>query len=466
MLYIVRIVIISIVCLSTTSFAASLVHEFKLDNGLLLIVKEDHRAPVVVNQVWYKVGASYEQSGKTGLSHLLEHMMFKGTQKHPVGEFSRLMSINGAQDNAFTTTDYTAYFQTLEKSRLPVSFELEADRMRNLNLQEAEFTKERQVVLEERRTRTEDEPSSVLFEHFRATAYRTSPYHNPTIGWMRDIEQLTLADLQDWYTRWYAPNNAVVVVVGDVNPEEVLTLAKQYFGNFKEVAITPVPSRPEIPQFGMQRIIVKRPAKIPSLLMGYKVPTLKTIAKEDTWEVYALSVLDEVLSGGNSSRLSKNLVRGQELASDASTGYDATSLLSELFMFSAVPTKDHTIAQLEEALRGQIKQVQTALVDKAELERVKTQLKAYLVYEQDSLFYQGMKIGSLAAVGLDWHLWDSYLDNVVAVTPEQVQQVAQKYLVDDSLTVAILDPQSLPEGKEMSQESPSAEIHKTQGEIR
>ncbi|KHD06622.2 peptidase M16 [Candidatus Thiomargarita nelsonii] len=439
-MYYKYITLLALLLGSTAKPMAGEVHEFTLDNGLQLIVKEDHRAPVVVTQVWYKVGASYEEAGKTGLSHMLEHMMFKGTAKYSPGEFSRIMAANGASENAFTGTDYTAYFQTLEKSRLHISFEMEADRMRHLVLTEKEFVKERQVVTEERRTRTEDKPISQTNEHFMATAYQTSPYHNPVIGWMSDIQNYTLADLEAWYQRWYAPNNATVVVVGDVEPQAVLALAKQHFGPLKPSQITPPSPRPEVEQFGLKRITIKLPAKLPYLMMGYKVPALKTIAEENQWKVYALEVLAYILDGGDSTRLSKNLVRGQQIATSASAGYDPFSRLTDLFTFSGIPTNAHTVPELEKALREQIQQLQTTLVDKAELDRIKTQLRASQVYELDSIFYQGMKIGLLETVGLDWRIFDTYLENVKAVTAEQVQAVARQYLIDKNLTIAVLEP--------------------------
>ena len=438
-----RLCILSALLGNAGSLMAGEVHEFTLDNGLKLIVKEDHRAPVVVNQVWYKVGGSYESTGKTGLSHMLEHMMFKGTEKYSPGEFSRIMSVNGASENAFTGNDYTAYFQTLEKSRLPLSFEMEADRMRNLVLSEEEFAKERQVVTEERRIRIEDRPISQLYEHFMATAYQTNPYQNPIIGWMNDIENYTVADLQAWYQRWYAPNNAVMVVVGDVEPQSVFALAKQYFGLFKPSQIVSPLSRPEIEQLGIKRVTVKLPAKIPYFIMGYKVPVLNSLAEKNHGEIYALDVLSYILDGGDSARLSKHLVRGSQIAVSASAGYDPFSRLTDLFTFSGVPTDAHTVAELEEALLEQIKQLQMTLVEKAELERIKNQIRASQVYELDSLFYQAMKIGMLETVGLDWRLFDKYLDNIKAVTAEQVQEVARKYLIDKNLTVAVLEPQPL-----------------------
>ena len=456
-----HLVMVGWLCLySITLQANGEVQEFTLDNGLKLIVKADHRAPVVVSQIWYQVGSSYEPAGKTGLSHLLEHMMFKGTQKYPAGEFSHIMAKQGASENAFTHTDFTSYFQTLEKSRLPISFEMEADRMRHLMLNDQAFAKEKQVVLEERRSRIEDKPISLMLEHFQATAYQTSPYHNPIIGWMSDIENCTLADLQTWYQQWYAPNNAMVVVVGDVEAQAVLKLAQQYFGPLKPSPITPPPSRPETEQWGIKRITVARPAKLPYLAMGYKTPVLTALAPSDQWEAYALEVLAYILDGGNSARLAKHLVRGNQIATSTSVDYDLYSRLSTLFSLSGIPTEKHTVAELEAALREQIQQLQTTLVTKTELERIKIQLQAEEVYKRDSLFYQGMQIGMLTTVGLDWRLLDQYLDQIKAITPEQIQQVAKKYLIDKNLTVAVLEPQPL------ANNTPTDDTQPTTGVIR
>ena len=288
------------------------VHEFALDNGMQVIVKEDHRAPIAVSQVWYKVGSSYEPDGITGISHVLEHMMFKGTQKHPPGEFSRIIAANGGDENAFTGQDYTAYYQTLSNDRLEVSFELEADRMRNLSLIEDEFLKEVEVVMEERRLRTEDKPNSLTYEQFSAVAYRSLPYGNPVIGWMNDLKNLNIKDMRDWYRLWYAPNNATLVVVGDVDPQQVLALAKKHFGPLKPEPVPDVKPLREPPQRGMARTTVKAPAKEPYLLMGYKTPIVNTA--DEPWEPYALEMLANILDGGDSARFSRELVRGQEIA--------------------------------------------------------------------------------------------------------------------------------------------------------
>ena len=426
--------------------AAGPVHEYKLDNGLKLIVKEDHRAPVLVSQVWYKIGASYEVDGLTGISHVLEHMMFKGTKKHPAGEFSRIISENGGVENAFTSKDYTAYFQRLEKSRLPVSFELEADRMRNLQLQEEEFTKERKVVMEERRMRTEDKPTSLTYEQFNATAFTSSSYRNPTIGWMNDLENLQLADLQAWYERWYAPNNAIVVVVGDVQPDAVLKLAKKWFGPLKPEQIVPPKPRIEPEQPGPRRITVKVPAEVPYMVMGYKVPVLAT-ADED-WEPYALEVLAGILDGGDSARLTRDLIRGSQVASSAGASYSLYDRQASLFLFDGTPTNSHTVDEVKQALEEQIKRLQQEFVEQDELERVKAQVVAGNVYKQDSIFYQAMELGMLEAVGLNWPLVNEYVERISVVTPEQVQAVAAKYLVETQRTVAVLDPLPMDKNRE------------------
>jgi zinc protease len=438
-----------LLCLWPATVMAEDTHEFILANGMKVLVREDHRAPVVVSQVWYKVGSSYEHDGITGVSHVLEHMMFKGTEKHPPGEFSRIISANGGDENAFTSADYTAYFQTLEKSRLPISLELEAERMRNLALPVSEFQKEIEVVKEERRWRTDDIPQSFTNEVLRATAFQTSPYRQPVIGWMRDLENLTVTDLEYWYQQWYAPNNAVLVVVGDVDPEEVLALAKKYFEPLPAREIERTDHRAEVVQQGIKRVTVKRPAELPYMIMAYKTPTLKTATDMPDqiaeWEIYALEVMGGILDGGNSARFASNLVRGQEVATAINLNYGLTSRLDSLLTISGVPANKHTVDDLERAVRSEIEALKTTLINNNELERVKAQVIAGDVYERDSIFYQGMVLGIFESIGLPWHMADEYVDKVKAVTAEQVQQVTKKYLVDDRLTVAVLEPLPLDE---------------------
>jgi zinc protease len=437
-----------VLLLSLTGAASAMpsaTHEFTLDNGLKILVREDHRAPVVVSQIWYKVGSSYEPSGMTGISHVLEHMMFKGTPNLGSGEFSRLIAAQGGEENAFTSRDYTAYFQKLEKERLEISFRLEADRMRHLSLGVEDFAKEIQVVAEERRLRTEDSPEGLTYEQFNAAGFVTSPYRHPIIGWMNDIQSLRVQDLRAWYERWYAPNNAVLVVVGDVDPQQVLTLAKTHFGPLPPGDVQAAKYTPEIPQRGERRIAVKAPAKLPYLMLGYKTPTLATAAQD--WEPYALEVLAGILDGGDSARLSRELVRGSQVAASIGVGYSLVSRLDDLFVLSGNPAPGRDPAELEQALRGQIQRLREEPVSPDELARVIAQVIAAEVYQRDSMFYQGMRMGILETAGLGWQALDDYVARVKAVTPEQIRAVANTYLNDDGLTIATLEPLPLAEGQ-------------------
>ncbi len=418
------------------------VQSFQLSNGMKILVVENHRAPVMVSQIWYKVGASYEHDGITGISHVLEHMMFKGSEKYPAGEFSEIIAANGGEENAFTGQDYTAYFQKIASDRLELCLEMEADRMRNIIFNEKEFLKELEVVKEERRLRTDDKPSALTYERFNAIAFTNSPYRRPIVGWMEDLETLTVDDAKQWYETWYAPNNATLVVAGAVSAAEVFRLAKQYFGQLPTSKIPQLKPRHEAKQYGTQRLTVELPAKIPYLIMGYKVPVLTAdiVDTEQEKELYALEVLAGVLDGGSSARLSKNLVRGEEIATSASASYGMSARHDTLFVLSAVPSEGIAIEVLEFALREQLSTIKTQLPDDKELDRVKAQVVAAQVYKQDSIFYQAMEIGMLDTIGLPWHIKDDYVKKVLAVTAEQVQQVANKYLTDDRLTVAVLDP--------------------------
>tara|TARA_R110002111_G_scaffold1495_3_gene10177 strand:- start:26878 stop:28248 length:1371 start_codon:yes stop_codon:yes gene_type:complete len=431
---------------SLTAFASpelmsNMVHEKVLKNGLKILVKEDRRAPVMVSQVWYKVGASYEYDGITGVSHVLEHMMFQGTQNLEPGEFSKIIAANGGQENAFTGADYTAYFQTMEASRLEVSLRLEAERMQHLNLQQKEYEKELQVVMEERRLRTEDKPQGQTYEYFKAMAYTSSPYRNPIIGWMQDLKDMQLADLAQWYQRWYAPNNATLVVVGDVDATHVFSLAEKHFGAIPAVSFTPIKQRVEVPQLGVRRSIIKQTAKLPYLLMGYKVPVLNTTDKET--DVYALELLSGILSSGNSARLDSRLVRGQQVATNASAGYDLNARLDSLFLFDGVPADGRSLQELEEAIISEIDNLKKTLVQQQELDRIKAQVIAAAVYQKDSNFYQAMQLGMLETVGVGWQKEAEYLDKVKAVTAEQIMAVANNYLIEDHLTVVHMQPQPI-----------------------
>lgn len=425
-----------------TVFANPLIKEYKLDNGLKLVVQEDHRAPVVVSQVWYRAGSLDEVNGKTGVAHVLEHMMFKGTKNVPAGQFSRLVAAAGGKENAFTSTDYTCYFQQLEKSHLPLSFKLEADRMENLQLTEEEFAKEIKVVMEERRWRTDDKPQSQVNEAFQGVAYRAHPYSRPVIGFMNDLENMTVADAREWYHTWYAPNNATLVVVGDVKADEVYALAKQYFGKIKPKALPARKPQVEPAQIGERHVVVKAPAKLPYLLMGYHVPPV--INPESDWEPYALEVLAGVLSGNPAARLNQSLVRDSQLAIDVDAGYDLLARgRQSLFSLDGTPSEGKTVLELQQALIQEVEKIKQSGVSQQELDRVKAGVIAADVYQRDSMFYQAMQLGTIETIGFSWKILEDYPNKLRAVTAEQVQAVAKKYLLQDNLTIATLDPQPI-----------------------
>jgi zinc protease len=328
----------------------------------------------------------------------------------------------------------------LEKSRLAVSFEHEADRMRNLTLDPEEFGREIKVVMEERRLRTEDQPDALLFEKFMNTAYRVHPYRNPIIGWMRDLENMKASDLRAWYDRWYAPNNAVLVVVGDVQPREVFALAEKYYGPLKARETKPVPAPAEPKQDGERRVRVAAPAEVPSLILGYHVPVIAPARSALEWEPYALDVLSGVLDGGDSARFRRELVRETRVAADAGASYSAVGRAPGILYIEGTPARGRNVDELEAALRAQVKRLREEPVSAAELARVKAQVAARNVFQRDSYYYQARLLGTLAVSGVDVRLLDQYVDRVKAVTAEQVQAVARKYLVDDNLTVGVLDP--------------------------
>jgi zinc protease len=419
-------------------------HEYMLENGLKLIVREDHRSPVVVSQIWYKAGSVDELNGTTGIAHVLEHMMFKGTKKVSGGEFSKQIAAVGGRDNAFTARDYTAYFQQLHKSKLPLAMKLEADRMHNLKLTKEEFAKEIKVVMEERRLRTDDQPHSLVHEKMMAIAYQSHPYRRPIIGWMNDLENMSVSDAQEWYDRWYAPNNAVLVVVGDVNPNDVFSLAQKYYGKIKFRSLLSLALRkPQVepPQTGIKRLTIKAPARLPYLVMGYHAPVLRDA--DTDWEPYALEMLVGVLDGNESARLNKELVREQHIASSINADYDSTGRGPSMFFLNGTPSEGKSVEELEAALRSEVQKLIRDGVTEEELARVKAQVVSGHVFQLDSMFYQAMQIGQLESVGLSYRDLDTIIKKLQAVTAEQVRDVAIKYLIEDSLTVAVLDPQPL-----------------------
>ncbi|HAZ7572411.1 insulinase family protein [Legionella sp. PATHC032] len=418
--------------------AFSQIQEYTLNNGLKVLVKEDHRAPVVVSMIWYNVGSADEPVGITGVSHAIEHMMFKGTPKYPVGVFSKTIAALGGQENAFTNNDYTAYYEKLDAAHLATSFELEADRMNNLLLDSEEFAKEIKVIQEERRLRTDNNPQALAFERFLATAHLTAPYNHPVIGWMNDLTNMKVEDLKKWYESYYAPNNATLVVVGDVNPEKVHALAERYFGSIAKRPIASRKPQHEPSALGKKMVYINAPAKLPLLLIGYTVPGVKTA--KNHWEPYALEIIAGILDAGESARFAKHLVRGNQVATGAEAYYNLYSRYQSQFIVYGAPSQDHQIKDLEKALIAELDALKKAPVSNQELQRVKNQIIAQKTFEKDSIFGQAMELGLLETIGLGWKNTETYTKAINEITPEQIQQVAQRYFQENNMTVAELKP--------------------------
>lgn len=417
----------------------SQVQEFNLNNGLKILVKEDHRAPIAVSMLWYHIGSADEPGGISGVSHAMEHMMFKGTKKYPLGMFSKKIAALGGEENAFTNNDYTAYFEKVDASQLPITFELEADRMHNLQLNADEFAKEILVIQEERRLRTDDNPQALVFERFLATAHLSAPYNHPVIGWMSDLKQMEVGDLQNWYQAYYAPNNATLVVVGDVNPEQIHAMAQKYFGAIPKKPITKSKPQKEPPVLGEKTVTVHSPAKLPMLLMGYSVPSVNTT--KTSYEPYALEIIASILDAGESARFAKNLIRGKHVATGVDAHYNLYSKYSTQFMVYGSPSQNHSINDLQKSLIAELETLKNSPVPSHELQRIKTQIIAQKTFEKDSIFGQAMELGLLESVGLGWQTADKYNEAINQITAEQIQHTAQHYFQDNNKTQAELKPE-------------------------
>lgn len=423
--------------------AANNTFETRLANGMRVIVREDHRAPTAVQMVWYRVGSIDEHDGVTGVAHVTEHMMFKGTPSIGPGEFNRRVAAVGGRDNAFTSTDYTAYFQQVPASQLKTVMALEADRMRHLTLEPAGYDKEIQVIMEERRMRTDDQSTARVHEAMNAVAWQAHPYRRPVIGWMSDLEQMKVGDVRDWYRRWYVPNNATLVVVGDVNHEQVFAWAKATYGQIPARALAERKQYAEPTQTGMRQLEVKAPADLPLLVMGWKAPRLADPQKDV--DPYALEMLAQILDGHEAARLPLALVREQQMAVSVDASYDAMNRGPGMFVLQASPRPGHTVGELEQAIRAVLAQVANQGVSEAELARARSQLRAAEVYKKDSVMGQAMEIGMLETLGYGWQTSGLMLDKLNAVTAADVQRVAQSYFGDEQLTIARLVPQPLDE---------------------
>lgn len=424
--------------------------ERQLPNGLKVLVLRESRAPIISVQVWYRVGSRNEELGKTGLSHLTEHLMFKGTDKYGPKVFSREVQKAGGTDNAFTSRDYTAYFENGPQTQLKQWLQMEADRMQGLKVSEEDFLTEQKVVLEERRMRTEDDPVNFLAEELMAAAYKAHPYQWPVIGWFHDIQSLNREDFLKHYRRYYQPNNATVVVVGDVVPEEAIKEIEAAFGHLPRGPEPPKVTAQEPRQWGERRVIVRREAQLPYVLMAYHAPN---------WEhedAYPLELLARILSQGRSSRLYHRLVYQQRLALEAGADYDFDTANPPVFTFHAQPLPGKTASQLESALEAEIKRLQTELVGEQELMKAKNQTQAGFYMSMDSLFYRGMLLGRLETVAR-WTLVKEFIPKILKVTREDLRRVARQYLTSDNRTVGILSP--------LKTDKPTLERYRPGGQI-
>lgn len=407
-------------------------HDFTLDNGLRVLIREDHRAPVAVVMVWYKVGSYDEAPGETGLAHLLEHMMFRGTHNLPPGDFSKLVARFGGEDNAFTSYDFTAYFEKVEVSRLPLMLELEADRMMNLTISDEDFVRERNVVMEERRQRTDDNPQALAWERFSALTRPGSGYASPIIGWREELAQLQPQQGRDWYEKWYAPGNATLVIAGDVTREQIEPLIQEFFGRVPagDVPVRMTPRLAAAP--GERRAVIEVPVEVPSLYVAYNVPTLAT--HED--DFYALTMLAGVLDGGYAARIETSLVRIQNVVAGASASYTGISRGDGLFTLSAIPAPGETLESVEAALEAELQKLRDYLPTEEEMKRVRAGVLSGRIYGMDSLFGQAMELGQLSTLDIDWQLADQFAERLAQVTAEDVQRVARTWLVPQRRTVA------------------------------
>ncbi|MFT3812100.1 MAG: pitrilysin family protein [Acidovorax sp.] len=441
-------------CLATPAGAqsnppANDVQQFTLKNGMQLIVKPDRRAPTAIQMVWVRVGAMDEVDGTSGVAHALEHMMFKGTKTVPPGQFSRRVAALGGQENAFTHRDYTGYYQQIPASRLPDVMKFESDRFAHNQWPDAEFKKEIEVVKEERRMRTEDQPRALLMEQLYAASFIASPYHRPIVGWMSDLDAMTPDDVRAFHRQWYVPANAAVVVAGDVDARQVRAWAEQTYGRIPARAVPARKPRTEPAQRGLRRIAVKAPAEQAYVALAWHVPTLRHVTEmtADDHDALALLVLSAVLDGYSGARLDRALTQGDNRVADgADSGAAVISRGPGLFLLTGVPAQGKTAAEVEAALRAEVARVARDGVAPAELERVKTQWMASNVYERDSLMNQAQELGSYWVLGLPVDAEERLIAALRQVTPEQVQAVAAKYFGDDTLTVATLLPQPRPAG--------------------
>jgi len=436
------------VCWAAQAQPVAPIAQFRLANGLTVIVKPDRRAPTAVHMLWVRVGAMDEVDGSSGVAHVLEHMMFKGTDTLAPGEFSRRVAALGGRENAFTARDFTGYYQQIPANRLEDVMKLEADRFANNRWADIEFTREIEVVKEERRLRTDDNPRALLYESLNAAVFVASPYRRPIVGWMNDLEAMTPADVREFHRRWYVPANAALVVAGDVDVDQVRQWADKYYGAIVARELPGRKPRVEPAQAGVRRLDVKAAAEQAYVSLAFKVPALaadgleaRTATPADD-DALALTVLAAVLDGYGGARLDRALTQGDDRVADSAGAYNGLwGRGPQVFVLDGVPAKGKTAEQVERALRAQIERVARDGVSQAELDRVKTQWVASEVYKLDSVFNQARSLGNYWAIGLPLDAGERLVARLRGVQPAQVQAVAARYFGDDQLTVATLRPQ-------------------------
>ncbi len=414
--------------------------ETTLKNGLKVIIREDHRSPMVMTQIWYAVGSSDESGNLLGISHILEHMMFKGTQKVPNDEFTRLSRMYGGSINASTFTNYTNYYQLYPKTYFPLALELEADRMRNLLLRQQDFEPEVKVVMEERRLRTDDNPRSLAFERFKWIAYPTSHYRQPVIGHMKNLQNIQLKDVKKWYQEWYTPNNAVLIIVGDVDAENALRQVQKYFGDIPSRTTPPRNDVLEFDRVGYRHMELNLAVKVPNLYMAWNVRSLATA--KNPQDAYALTIIKNVLDSGISSRLQDRLVRDKKVLTALSVSYDPYNRGDSLFSVSALPADGISLQEAEKAIQDEINILKTELIQPKEVERVTAKFVANLIYSQDDIVGQSKMIGNLEINGLSYRLIDQLPQHFETVTPQDIQRVANIYFVRDNLSTLYLSSEN------------------------
>ncbi|WP_255428307.1 M16 family metallopeptidase [Ramlibacter cellulosilyticus] len=416
--------------------------EYKLANGMTVIVKPDRRAPTAVHMLYVRVGSMDEVDGSSGLAHVLEHMMFKGTPTTGPGEFSRKVAALGGRENAFTTRDNTGYFQQIPANRLEDVIRLESDRFARNQWADDEFKRELEVVKEERRMRTDDNPRAQLYEQLSAVTYQVSPYRRPVVGWMSDLDSMTAQDARDFWRRWYVPANAAVIIAGDVDPQQVRRLVDKYYGSIPARAVPARKAQQEPQQNGIRRMEFKAPADQSYVTLAFKVPQLRSFEKTpENDDALALTVLSAVLDGYEGARLDRALTQGPDrLADSVDAGNGLWGRGPQLFTLSGVPAPGKTPEQVEAALREQVARVAREGVTDAELNRVKTRWIAGEIYKLDSVMNQARELGSAWVQGLPIDADERLMARLREVTADQVKSVAGRYFGDDQLTVGILRP--------------------------